>query len=88
MAPFFASKPQEANIAAAITWHAQFPAEAMAPAAYTFFQEGVLVQEGDVSLGFGKPWIGVRALTTGPQYQSTSIRTEAPKGVGHMVLNA
>lgn len=63
MAPFYESlSPEKENIAAAINWHAQFPADQMAPAALTFFQKGEKVDQSQLSLEFGQPWIEVSKM--------------------------
>jgi hypothetical protein len=62
MAPFYESSPEKENIAAAINWHAQFPADEMAPAALTFIQKGEKVNRSQLSLEYGQPWIEVSKM--------------------------
>ena len=56
IAPFYKGTPQEKNIAAAIAWHATFPANEIVPEECPYFQNGEKVEESDIRFEDGLPW--------------------------------
>ena len=61
IAPFYKGSHQQANIAAAINWHAQFYPAEIVPADLVIFQRGQKVDKSDMRPGEA-PWEEVSQL--------------------------
>lgn len=56
MASHYEPTPQKENVAAAISWHSQFPPDELVPQTTVMFQKARKIEESEFRHEDGQPW--------------------------------